>query len=102
MRQLIFSLLCLSAPLTGCSNGNVHTPGSYSAPPPPPVQHPYYDPYAAYGEANATWRPAVVDRRGTIVKPSEPSTQGTRPNYESAPWATGASGGRSSAPPGTF
>lgn len=39
----------------------------------------FYDPYAAYGEANATRRPPVVDRNGTIVKPFEPSTQTTRP-----------------------
>jgi hypothetical protein len=39
----------------------------------------FYDPYAAYGEANATRRPPVLDRNGTIVKPFEPSTQTTRP-----------------------
>jgi hypothetical protein len=39
----------------------------------------FYYPYAAYGEANATRRPPVVDRNGRIVKPFEPSTQTTRP-----------------------
>lgn len=102
MRHLVLPLVFLSVPLAACSSGNVRTAASYNAPPPPPVQHPFYDPYASYGEANAIWRPPVVDRNGTIVKPYEPSTQGTRPNYESAPWATGASGGSPSAPPGTF
>ena len=67
-----------------------------------PVQHPNYDPYSAYGESNATWRPPVADRNGTIVKPNEPSTEAERPDYEHAPWATGAAGGTVFAPPGTF
>lgn len=102
MRHFFLFLICLSIPLAACSSGNVPTAADYDAPPVPTVRHPFYDPYAAYGEANATWRPPVVDRSGTVVKPVEPSTQATRPNYESAPWATGAAGGSRNAPPGTF
>jgi hypothetical protein len=102
MRHLFLPLICLSIPLTACSSGNVRTAADYEAPPAPTVRHPFYDPYAAYGESNATWRPPVIDRNGTLVKPVEPSTQATRPSYESAPWATGAAGGSRSAPLGTF
>jgi hypothetical protein len=70
--------------------------------PAPPVRNPLYNPYAAYGEANATWTPPVFNRDGTIVKPAEPATQSDRPEYEFAPWAYGASGGSRYAPPGTF
>lgn len=101
MRHLFLPLL-FSIPLASCSSGNVRTADSYDAPASPAVQHPFYDPYASYAEANAIWRPPVVDRNGTTVKPREPSTQGTRPNYESAPWATGATGGNRNGPPGTF
>lgn len=102
MRYLFLPLICLSFTLAACSSGNVRTASDYDAPPALTVRHPFYDPYAAYGEANAIWRPPVVDRNGTVVKPVEPSTQATRPNYESAPWASGAAGGSRSAPPGTF
>jgi hypothetical protein len=102
MRNLPIALLCLTVPLGACSSGNVRTAGSYNAPPSPAVLHPFYDPYASYGEANAIWRPPVVDRNGTIVKPYEPSTQGTRPDYEHAPFAYGAAGGSRSSPSGTF
>ena len=88
--------------LAGCASGNVKSPKDYIAPTAPSVQHPYYDPYAAYGEANATWRPPVIDRNRTIIKPTEPSSQSDRPKYESAPWAMGASGGSVNAPPGTL
>lgn len=94
----IITAICL----TGCASGNVKSASNYSAPPAPTVAHPSYDPYAAYGEANATWRPPAVDRAGTIVKPTEPSSQGTRPDYEHSTWATGASGGSQLIPPGTF
>lgn len=102
MRHLFLQLFCLSIPLAACSSGNVHAQADYDAPPAPTVRYPFYDPYAAFGEANATWRPPVIDRNGTVVKPIEPSTQATRPNYESGPWATGAAGGSRNAPPGTF
>jgi hypothetical protein len=68
----------------------------------PPVNNPIYNPYAAYGEANATWQPPVFNRDGTIVKPAEPASQADRPPYEFAPWATAAAGGNQYAPPGTF
>ena len=98
-------LLCLLIPLglVACSGGpNVKSAKDYSAPPAPPVRNPLYNPYAAYGEANATWTPPVFNRDGTITKPAEPASQSDRPEYEFAPWATGASGGSRFAPPGTF
>ncbi len=98
----LLRLVLLLAPLAACSSGNVQSANDFEAPPAPPVIHPDYDPYAPYGQANATWRPPVFDRRGTIVKPAEPSTQADRPDYEHAPWATGAGGGNVLAPPGTF
>jgi hypothetical protein len=66
------------------------------------TRQPVYNPYAPYGEANATWTPPTFNSDGTIVKPTEPSTQDDRPSYETAPWANGASGGSQLAPPGTF
>ena len=98
-------LLCLLIPLglVACSGGpNIKSAKDYSAPPAPPVRNPLYNPYAAYGEANATWTPPVFNRDGTITKPAEPASQSDRPEYEFAPWATGASGGNRFAPPGTF
>jgi len=95
-------ILVLAASLAACSGGNVKSAKDYSAPTAPPVRNPLYNPYAAYGEADATWRPLVWNRDGTIVKPAEPSSQSDRPQYEFAPWATGAAGGSKYAPPGTF
>ncbi len=100
MRPIILGLALLS--LAACASGNVKKLSDYSAPPAPPVRNPIYNPNAAYGEANATWTPPVFNRDGTIVKPADPSTQSDRPNYETAPWATGASGGSAEAPSGTF
>src|SRR6266446_9484693 len=97
---LLVSLL--AACLAACSSGNVKSAKDYSAPAAAPVRNPLYNPYAAYGEANATWQPPVWNRDGTIVKPAEPSSQDDRPAYEFAPWATGAAGGSKYAPPGTF
>ncbi len=89
--------------LTSCGNGgNLKSAKDYNVPPPPPIVHPAYNPYAAYGEARATWRPPVIDRDGTIQKPSEPSSQYDRPNYEGSSWATGAGRSVFSGPPGTF
>ena len=102
MRRTLVILPLLALALAGCAHGNVKKLSDYSAPPPPPMHDPTYDPYAGYGEANATWTPPLYDRDGTIVKPTEPSTQDDRPSYETAPWATGASGGAQFAPPGTF
>lgn len=101
MRALPILLLALIA-LAACDNGNVKPVSSYSAPAAPPVRNPTYDPYAAYGDANATWQPPTYNRDGTIVKPPEPASQSDRPAYEFAPWATGASGGNANAPVGTF
>ena len=95
-------LFVLAVGLAACSSGNVKSARDYTAPAAPPIRNPVYNPYAAYGEANATWHPPVFNRDGTIVKPAEPSTQSDRPNSELAPWATGATGGSQFTPPGTF
>jgi hypothetical protein len=104
MRSSRHLILALAACLAACSAGNVKSAKEYSAPAAPPVRNPLYNPYAAYGEANATWQPPVWNRGdGTIVKPAEPSSQDDRPAYEFAPWATGAAGrGSKYAPQGTF
>ena len=96
------ALFLCAALLAGCSSGNVRAPGSYNPPAAPPIKSFWYDPGAAYGSSNAIWRPPVYDRQGTIMKPAEPSSQGLRPDYENAPWATGAGGGSQLRPPGTF
>ena len=93
----------LTISLAACGNGgNLQSAKDYHVPPPPVVAHSTYNPYAAYGEARATWRSPVVDRDGTIQKPVEPSSQWDRPEYENAPWATGAGRSVFSGPPGTF
>jgi len=96
------ALLLGALTLVGCAQGNLRTPGSYAALAPPTIKSSWYDPYAAYGSSNATWRPPVYDLHRTIVKPSEPASQASRPDYEGAEWATGAGGGSSLSPPGTF
>jgi hypothetical protein len=101
MRAVIL-LPLLALALAGCDHGNIKPVTDYSAPPTPPLHDPTYNPYAPYGDANATWTPPTYDTDGTIVKPTEPSTQGDRPPYETAPWATGAQSGTQYAPPGTF
>ena len=101
MRAIPF-LIAIAVPLAACDSGNIKPTSSYNAPPAPYVRNPVYNPYAAYGEANATWQPPIFNRDGTIVKPAEPASQSDRPAYEFAPWATGASGGSPAAPPGTF
>lgn len=97
-----FLLLAGLVALSACDDGNVKPVGSYSAPPAPTIRNPSFNPYAPYGDANATWEPPMFNQDGTVVKPSEPSTQAGRPPYEFAPWATGAEGGNQTAPPGTF
>ena len=88
--------------LASCSSGNLRSARDYNVPPPPPIQHPAYNPYASYGEVRAIWRPPVVDRDGTIQKPAEPASQWEWPNYEGAGWASGAARSFFSGPPGTF
>lgn len=102
IRQHLVALVILATSLAACSSGNVRAPDTYARVAPPAVANPYYDPYSAYGTANATWQPPVYDRAGTIVKPTDPSIQASRPAYEDSPWATGASGGNEIAPRGTF
>ena len=92
-------LLLASISLAACDHGNIKPVSSYDAPKAPPVRNSIYDPYQPYGQANATWRPPVFNRDRTIVKPSEPSSQNARPDYENAPWATGGGGNMLS---GTF
>jgi len=90
MKPLFPLALALGAlALTGCAQGNLRTPSSYAALAPPPVRNPWYDPYAAYGSSDAIWRPPVYDLQRTIVKPVEPASQASRPDYEGAEWATG-------------
>jgi uncharacterized lipoprotein len=98
------AIILAAVVLSACSTSppNVKSANDYNPPAAPPVQHPLYDPYAAYGQANATWRPPVINRDGTIVKPYDPAVDAQRPDYEHAPWATGAAGGSVEAPPGTF
>lgn len=104
MKAFSMASLALAAiGLAGCgSGGNIQSSKDYNVPHPPIVGYPAYNPYAAYGEARATWRPPVFDRDGTIQKPVEPSSQGNRPDYENAPWATGAGRSPFSGPAGTF
>lgn len=103
MRLLsVFPCLTLLT-LAACHEApNIKSASDYDPPAAPPLLHPYYSPYAPYGQANATWTPAVVDRNGTVVKPGDPSVDAGRPDYEHAQWATGAAGGSAAAPPGTF
>lgn len=95
-------MLLAALALGACTEGNIRSAGSYSAPAAPPIKNPSYDPYASPGSANATWAPPVVNRNGTIVRPNDPASQAGRPDYEHASWATGAAGGSAAAPPGTF
>ena len=99
-----FALVGLSLlGLTACATPpNLKSASDYHAPAAPPVKYPLYDPYAPYGQANAMWRPPVYNRGGTIVRPVDPSVAQGRPDYEHAEWATGAAGGSTQAPPGTF
>ncbi len=99
---LLTAVAASLATLAGCSSGNLKSAKDYNVPFPPPVLHPNYNPYAKYGEANATWRPPVIDRDGTIQKPAEASSQWDRPDYEGSGWATGAARSVFSGPPGTF
>lgn len=101
MRHLVILVPALMG-ISACSGGNLKSAGDYSAPAAPPVRHAVYNPFAPYGSSNATWTPPVNDRRGTIVRPSDPSISSSRPDYEHADWATGAAGGDRQAPPGTF
>lgn len=84
--------------LAACDHGNVQPVSSYRAPPAPAVRNADYDPYQPYAQANAIWRPPVFNRDGLIVKPVEPSSQGSRPDYENAAWVNG----QGSATAGTF
>lgn len=88
--------------LAGCSSGNVKSAHDYNAPAAPPVLHPNYDPYMPYASANATWAAPIYNRVGTIVRPTDTNVDRDRQPYEQAPWATGAEGRNTFAPPGTF
>jgi hypothetical protein len=101
-RSSVVTFGTLLVGLTACDRGNLKSAADYHPPPPPPIAHPAYNPYAAYGDANAIWQPPVINRNGSIVKPEEPATEWDRPNYESAPWATGGKASPFGGPPGTF
>lgn len=92
MRLTILASILACATLAGCASGNLKTAADYHAPPARPVADPSFNPYAPYGSTHATWEPPVLDRWQTIVKPNDPSVTLTRPDYEAAPWATGAKG----------
>lgn len=102
MRRIDVVVILLIGAVAGCSNGNLRSPSSYNAPRAPTVQQPSYDPYVSAGTANATWAPPVINRNATIVRPYDPGVMVGRPDYESAPWATGAAGGSVTVPRGTF
>lgn len=55
----------------GCERrGNLRTAKDHGLPPPAPIaMRPEYDPYAVPGDASTVWRPAVLDRRGTVFAP---------------------------------
>ena len=102
MRALILLTLALVS-LTACDGGNVKSAKDYSPPRPPHSSATRsMTPTPPTARPTLTWQPPTFNRDGTIVKPAEPSSQSDRPNYEFAPWATGASGGSQNAPPGTF
>lgn len=70
MRTSTIALCVLAASLGGCERkGNLRTARDFRSIPAPEVAAPFYDPYAVPGEARAVWRPAVIDRRGTVVAP---------------------------------
>lgn len=101
-RSALIRIGLLATALAACSNGNVKSASDYHAPAAPPVKNPLYDPYTPYGAANATWAAPIYNRAGTIVHPFDPGADQGRPPYEQAPWATGAAGRNTFAPPGTF
>lgn len=80
-------LLGVLVPLCGCVHPNVASPGSIHGPQAPYVANRYNDPFAAYGSAPVIWKPAIATRAGTIIKPTDPTDQAERPNYENAPWS---------------
>lgn len=75
MRRALVMVCVLgaAAALGGCERrGNLRTARDFTPPPAPTVAQPFYDPYAAPSEVHAVWRPAVVDRRGTVIAPGRP------------------------------
>ena len=101
-RAALIPIAIVVTTLAACSSGNVKSARDYNAPAAPTVQHPLYDPYMPYGTANATWAAPIYNRAGTIVRPADPNLDRDRQPYEQAPWATGAEGRNTFAPPGTF
>lgn len=72
--------MCVAAALAlaGCERkGNLRTAMDHGpSPPAPVVKQRDFDIYAAPGDARAVWRPAVVDRRGTVVAPGRAEGEG--------------------------
>jgi len=102
MKALSFIPVALLLSLAACDGGNVQSTAHLHGPKPPKMRNAYYDPNSAYASERATWAPPVFDRNGTIIKPIDPRSDSGREDYEHAKWATGAQGGDSNAPPGTF
>ena len=96
MRVRLPLLVCVLA-LSGCAHGNLRSANDRPLKP-PPVRQAQYDPYASYGSSPAHWSPSVASREGTIVRPTDPADQGSRPDYEHAKWAVSQVAGRA----GTF
>lgn len=102
MKPFSFLPLALAFGLTACGGGSVSSSAHLHGPKPPPMRFAKFEPNAPYGSANATWAPPVFNRGGTIVKPTDPRNDTGRPDYEHAPWATGAAGSDQYAPAGTW
>jgi len=102
--KILFNMtaIVLALALSACgSGGNLRSAGEYNAPPAPALTHPYYSPYAAYGDERGKWRPEVVDRDKRLIRPQEPATDYDRADYEGIPWAVGLAGALVTIP-GTF
>lgn len=70
MQLTMLAMCALAVALGGCERkGNLRTARDTKPRPAPEVANPSYDPYASPGAARARWRPAVIDRRGTVVAP---------------------------------
>ncbi|MFT9166504.1 hypothetical protein [Komagataeibacter saccharivorans] len=87
MKQVVL-LGGLALAVSGCSHGNL-TSASSRPLRPPAVRQALYDPYAPYGSVPARWKSPVASREGTIVKPTDPTDQADRPDYEGASWSVG-------------
>ena len=75
MRRILVCFLLLPLGLAACSGGpNVKSAKDYNSPPAPPVRNPLYEPYAAYGEANATC-PMVLGHAAARTDPQSTTSR---------------------------